>query len=74
MLTAISAKTTATFSSQYTVLCRMPCFIWMVSMMRLMMMTLARMMIMATITEMGSTYISVVVGMMTAVQTPEGMM
>ena len=52
----------------------MPWRICASSMMRLMTMMLARMMIMATITEMGRVYISVVVGMTMAVQMPEGMM
>ena len=37
-------------------------------------MTLARMMTMATITEIGRVYMSVVVGITTAVQMPLGMM
>jgi hypothetical protein len=37
-------------------------------------MMLPRMMTIATITEIGSVYISVVVGMITPVQIPDGMM
>ena len=53
---------------------RMPWAIWRPSTIRPMTMTLARMITMATITEMGRVYMSVVVGMMTAVQMPLGMM
>ena len=52
----------------------MPCWIWIASTTRLMTITLPRMMTIATITEIGSVYISVVVGMMIPVQTPDGMM
>ena len=52
----------------------MPWRICRASTARLMTMTLPRMITIATITEIGSEYISVVVGMTTAVQMPEGRM
>src|SRR5216117_1203293 len=52
----------------------MPWRIWTSSTIRLMTMTLPRMITIATSTEIGSEYIRVVVGITTAVHTPEGMM
>src|SRR5207247_10180366 len=72
--TARRAKMTATFSSWQTRFLRIPCRICTSSTSRLIRMMLPRMMTIATSTEMGSVYMSVVVGMTTAVQMPEGMM
>jgi hypothetical protein len=52
----------------------MPWRICTASTTRLITMTLPRMITIATITDIGNMYMSVVVGMISAVQTPEGMM
>ncbi len=72
--TAPRANTTAASSCQYTFFFRIPCRICTASTAREITITLPRMITMATMTLMGSVYMSVVVGMTTAVQTPEGTM